>query len=614
MEHLRTIALAIHVIAGTTALLTGLLNMMARKGGKRHRRAGTVFAWSMYAVAASALILSSLLGSIFFFCLGVFTFYMTWNGQRSAMFRTVDFTPMDILVLMIGTANTVVMVIAGNAILMGLGVLSATLIVQEWLLLIRTRRGWQAPPLAWLRRHIGMIVGSYISTLTAFLSVNFSVGPWPYWLPWALPSMVLVPLMIWWTRKYVKAIPVRRKAVVASALLLVVASSINAQPYIDGGNTRHRFAQLNVGAGLIHLPEKWPGTAQADRILPSRSTARLLIGGTHFWGHADFVVAVPVASWSEGRSGEGVETGARIYPWRIQKDRVRPYAGFAWYHQRTRIGEGVVLERSVLPVQAGITLLKGRTMLEAGMRWSIRDPDTYWITPEHSIQVRSPPLGFTVGMKVMLETTASAEPMHLSGRIHALTDTLAARGRLNNFTVAIGAGTGFFLRSPGRIPDRTPWMDDHRVSDTYLHGSAGYYLHGPDLQFTLSFRQIKDRLEAFGHRHDLHRRSISLEAYHFFADAHGFVPFIGACLSHETIEAVHQAPGSSTIQASAQFVRPGVVAGWDIRPNRIQQFLIRTQLRYIPGLSLPFDEGGRIHADQIEADFIQLVVFPGRFR
>src|SRR5690606_17181473 len=126
-----------------------------------------------------------------------------------------------------------------NAILFGLGVLSATLVVRELILFRKVLKGLEIPINTWLVRHIGMMVGSYISTLTAFLVVNWNV-PDLYWVPWAVPPLVLVPYIVWWSRKVSKR-SVRRKVVAAAILLLPVIAM--SQPYIEGGNTRHRFAQ-----------------------------------------------------------------------------------------------------------------------------------------------------------------------------------------------------------------------------------------------------------------------------------------------------------------------------------------------------------------------------------
>ncbi len=208
MAILNIAVLAIHIISGTIALLTGLHNMIGRKGGVRHRLIGKAFTWSMFGVAFSALALSASKGSVFFFYLGVFTFYMTWNGNRSAVKKKVVFTTVDISILLIGLANTLVMLFHGNPVLLGLGVLSGTLVFREVLLFRKIFKQIALPANAWLVRHIGMMVGSYISTLTAFLVVNWN-GFGPYWLPWTLPPVILVPCIIWWSARIAK--PVKKK-------------------------------------------------------------------------------------------------------------------------------------------------------------------------------------------------------------------------------------------------------------------------------------------------------------------------------------------------------------------------------------------------------------------
>ena len=204
VEMLKMIALSIHVAAGTIAMITGAINLIGRKGGSPHRSVGKVYALSMHTVSISALILSVMIGSSFLFCLGIFTFYMTWNGQRSAKFRTVELRRSDLFVLVLGILNNIAMFLLGDPILIGLGMLSAVLITTEIRLLLQMRRNWIAPKGAWLRRHIGMIIGSYIATSTAFLVVNSSGGPWPAWLPWALPSMIGVPIIIYWSARVSK--------------------------------------------------------------------------------------------------------------------------------------------------------------------------------------------------------------------------------------------------------------------------------------------------------------------------------------------------------------------------------------------------------------------------
>jgi hypothetical protein len=40
------------------------------------------------------------------------------------------------------------------------------------------------------------------------------------------------------------------------ALLIIFQLSSNAQPYMEGGNTRHRFAQMAVGASFQYFSNR----------------------------------------------------------------------------------------------------------------------------------------------------------------------------------------------------------------------------------------------------------------------------------------------------------------------------------------------------------------------
>jgi ABC-type enterochelin transport system permease subunit len=53
----------------------------------------------------------------------------------------------------------------------------------------------------WLTRHIGLMMGSFIGAVTAFLVVNIRLFQ-PAWLIWFAPTFILVPVMLFWTRKY----------------------------------------------------------------------------------------------------------------------------------------------------------------------------------------------------------------------------------------------------------------------------------------------------------------------------------------------------------------------------------------------------------------------------
>jgi len=85
-------------------------------------------------------------------------------------------------------------------------------------------------------------------------------------------------------------------------ILQLFSEILSAQPYVEGGNTRHRCAQLNLGASYRFLSNKNTRNYDLNKEklspieLNSQNELGLIIGGTHFWGHADFYILFPVAS------------------------------------------------------------------------------------------------------------------------------------------------------------------------------------------------------------------------------------------------------------------------------------------------------------------------------
>jgi hypothetical protein len=52
----------------------------------------------------------------------------------------------------------------------------------------------------WLIAHIQRMIGTYVAALTAFLVVNNNVIP--AYIAWLLPTVVMLPLIVRWVRKY----------------------------------------------------------------------------------------------------------------------------------------------------------------------------------------------------------------------------------------------------------------------------------------------------------------------------------------------------------------------------------------------------------------------------
>lgn len=197
------IFLILHIISGFTALLFGTIIMAIKKGGKRHVLLGRIFFWSMMVVVFSALFLALSKNNGFLLGVGIFVFYQAFAGMKSGNRKNLSPKVLDVIVLFVAFANAVFMTTTGNIVLIVFGIISFALIFQDLRIYYRIYKNKEIPHLAWLSRHIGMMVGAYIGTFTAFLVVNVQLSS-NQWIVWFAPTLILVPLMRYWNRKYTK--------------------------------------------------------------------------------------------------------------------------------------------------------------------------------------------------------------------------------------------------------------------------------------------------------------------------------------------------------------------------------------------------------------------------
>ncbi len=401
-------------------------------------------------------------------------------------------------------------------------------------------------------------------------------------------------------------------------ILLFFDTTLKAQPYVDGGNTRHRFAQLTLGSDYRFFSGNGTRASVLNTLgqlehfeLVPHSESRLIIGGTHFWGHADFYVAIPIASFGKSGFATGVETGAKYFPWRIEHHRIRPYIGTALLRTSYQQQNGTEQIRLKYPLTAGIVFNHNNHLIELGGGYIPKHSNPYYINTTTSTTIKKHPLWFSIGYKWMIETTLSAEKNWQSGKTKWLTDTLASLKRLNGLTIGVGFSSTFFLQSSEHNESKIPYIDNHKGALTPDLG-IGYYFHKPDLQLNLSYRSMNSKIEAYGFSQVAIRKAISFEAYKFLFDYHGFAAFVGAIASYESLQV--KETDQTQIQSTEEYsgIKPGLIFGWDIRPNRIQSWYLRTNLRYFPNLNIEMPDGKKVAFDQLEFNFIQLVVFPGR--
>jgi uncharacterized membrane protein len=223
--------LAVHIAGGATALVSMFVPMVARKGGRLHRRGGWVFVAGMTVVSVTAFGLSAArvltdptpggrAAGLFLFYIAILTAAGVSAGVRvlRAKGRTAAHRhPWDV-----GVAATLTV---ASAAIAAYGVLTGTVLFAAFSVIgllsgIGQLRYWLRPPsdpMHWWFAHMGQMLGACLAATTAFLVVNagrFGVGRFSL-LVWLAPAAIGAPGIAIWTafyrRKFVHA-ALRRQA------------------------------------------------------------------------------------------------------------------------------------------------------------------------------------------------------------------------------------------------------------------------------------------------------------------------------------------------------------------------------------------------------------------
>lgn len=194
------IMLIIHIFSGITALITGFISMLNRKGAKRHRLTGKIFFAGMTGVFISATIIAVIKGLAFLFMVGFFSYYLACSGYRILHLKKLHLAQKP---------KWIDWLISGTGILAGLGLMVFSI---KW---FGERGAWGSVPLAfgvfcvlngmldlrnffippkskqhWLITHGSRMGGSFTATFTAFVVVNVNIGNLT-WILWILPGALV---------------------------------------------------------------------------------------------------------------------------------------------------------------------------------------------------------------------------------------------------------------------------------------------------------------------------------------------------------------------------------------------------------------------------------------
>ena len=204
MEYL----LPIHILAGTIALLAAAFAICSEKGKKIHITAGKTYYWGMVGIFLTALPMSIINKEISLFLVAFFSFYLAFAGRRFAQNRTGVASRIDWIAvgLMIVTGIgmwllAIFYFIDSNSdyiVLFFFGFISIVLGYTDY----KTHKHQEATGKKRIARHLSNMLAGTIAVVTAVLVVNVDMEP--QWLPWILPTVILVPVISWWNWKVMK--------------------------------------------------------------------------------------------------------------------------------------------------------------------------------------------------------------------------------------------------------------------------------------------------------------------------------------------------------------------------------------------------------------------------
>lgn len=212
MEQTIRILIYIHAFFGGLGLITGMLSILVKKGAINHKKAGKVFSYSMVISSVISLFIARMPHheNLFLFLIGIFTVYMVLSGNRALTLKSKTKSKADtidksisgamlltsIIMLVIGTIGMVHRI--DNSILyVFFGCFGVLMTFKDF----QTFKTFTKNKNAWIKSHIGRMVGALIASVTAFMVAGLHIGTT---LVWMTPTILGTVYIVYWTIKFNK--------------------------------------------------------------------------------------------------------------------------------------------------------------------------------------------------------------------------------------------------------------------------------------------------------------------------------------------------------------------------------------------------------------------------
>lgn len=206
MELFHQSNIVIHVIAGSTALLLGLIALLSLKGGKVHNASGRYFLGLIAIVILTGLIGVFVFGrNTFLLVITVLSGYVAFSGMRALRAKSNQPRAVDIMVSLISLGvlgyflyyfQSIGMFWSPVVIYSGVSAL-LFVIVYDFLRYLIPAKSYQKRRI-WLYEHIYKMTSAFSGLLAAFVGTVFDqYQPYSQTLPSALGVMIIIRFMIY---------------------------------------------------------------------------------------------------------------------------------------------------------------------------------------------------------------------------------------------------------------------------------------------------------------------------------------------------------------------------------------------------------------------------------
>ena len=215
LENWTAPVVVLHVIAAVSAILVGLIPMIARKGGRLHNRAGLTYFWLMMTTCVSGGILLFMHFNFFLAIITLFSGYAAFSGYRVLFRRTKPAGLIDWIGSLISLMGGLSFVGWGALSLFGiipglptifamLGIGFGALLVSD---AVQDLRAYRNPPTDkrwWFFYHMDRMLGSYIALITALgvQTISPRLPASVAWIAWVAPGVIGGFLISRWIRSY----------------------------------------------------------------------------------------------------------------------------------------------------------------------------------------------------------------------------------------------------------------------------------------------------------------------------------------------------------------------------------------------------------------------------